>query len=120
VNDVVVVLCTAPAAAPPGARSAEDLARAVVDEGLAACVNLLPGVRSVFRWEGKVDAADEVLLVAKTTADAADRLCRRLGELHSYSVPELLVLPVAGGSEPYLDWLRQSVVKAAPPRGGGG
>ncbi|MBL8748966.1 MAG: divalent-cation tolerance protein CutA [Planctomycetes bacterium] len=109
----IVVLCTAPAAAADGRASADDLARRLVDEGLCACVNVVSGVRSFFRWEGAVDVADEVLLVAKTTRDAAPRLRQRILELHPYQVPEVLELAVDGGSPAYLKWLSASVT---PPR----
>jgi periplasmic divalent cation tolerance protein len=111
-SDVVVVLCTAPASVTDGQLAADRLARQVVDEGLAACVNVVPGVRSVFRWQGAVDTADELLLVVKTTAAAAPRLSARLVELHPYDVPEVLVLPVAAGLPAYLAWVVDSVPRA--------
>jgi len=104
-SNVVVVLCTAPADA------SERLARALVEERLCACVNVLPGVRSFFRWQGAVDEADEQLLVAKTTAAHAEALRDRLVALHPYDVPEVLVLPVAGGSPAYLQWVVDSVTE---------
>jgi periplasmic divalent cation tolerance protein len=100
---VQVVLVTAPDAA-VGAR----LARTVVEERLAACVNLVPGVRSVYRWEGAVHEDDEVLLVIKTREDRIEALSRRVQELHPYEVPELLAVGVVGGSERYLAWLREA------------
>lgn len=107
---VVVVLCTAPAAASrPGKLAADDLARRLVEDGLCACVNLVPGVRSYFRWQGAVDAAEELLLVIKTTAAAVPALEQRLLELHPYEVPEILALPVAGGAPGYLRWLTDAV-----------
>lgn len=106
---VVVVLCTAPATGADGRLGADDLAHRLVDEGLCACVNVVPGVRSFFRWEGTVDRADELLLVAKTTAAMARRLRDRIVELHPYRVPEVLELPVADGSPAYLQWLTASV-----------
>jgi periplasmic divalent cation tolerance protein len=111
-----VVLCTAPRDGARGKLGAEALARRLVEERLCACVNVLPGVRSVFRWQGAVDVADEHLLVLKTTAAGAARLRARVLELHPYEVPEVLELPVAGGSEPYLRWLTGSV---ASVRGSG-
>ena len=106
----VVVLCTAPATSGRVDRlGAHDLARALVDERLCACVNVLPGVRSYFRWEGRVDAADELLLVAKTTAAAAAALRARLVALHPYDVPEVLELAVADGLPAYLRWLFEAV-----------
>jgi len=100
---VRVVLVTAPDAA-VGAR----LARTVVEERLAACVNLVPGVRSVYRWEGAVHEDDEVLLVIKTREDRVAALSRRVHELHPYELPELLAVGVVGGSERYLAWLREA------------
>lgn len=112
----VVVLCTAPAVAPAGSQKlgADALARQLVQEGLCACVNVLPGVRSHFVWQGRLDTADEHLLVVKTTRDAAERLRERLLALHPYEVPEVLELPVVGGAPDYLRWLVGAV---APGRG---
>jgi periplasmic divalent cation tolerance protein len=95
-----VVLLTAPDAA-----SAEGLARALVGERLAACVNVVPGVRSFYRWEGRVEDAAEWLLVVKTRADRTAALAARVRELHSYELPEVLELAVSGGSPAYLDWV---------------
>ncbi|HEX5051797.1 MAG TPA: divalent-cation tolerance protein CutA [Planctomycetota bacterium] len=110
--DVVLVLCTAPATAVEGHLGAEELALAVVEEGLCACVNVVPGVRSFFRWQGRVDQAEERLLVAKTTAAAAGRLRQRLVELHPYDLPEVIEVAVADGLEAYLQWVADAV---APP-----
>ena len=90
----------------PDADTAARLARSLVDERLAACVNLVPGVRSIYRWEGQVEEAGEVLLVAKTRADRAAALASRVRDLHPYDVPEVLELPAVGGSAAYLDWVR--------------
>ena len=90
----------------PDAERATSLARALVDEGLAACVNVVPGVRSIYRWEGKVEEADEVLCLIKTRAEIFDRLRRRVAELHPYDVPEILSFAVDDGSPAYLDWVR--------------
>jgi periplasmic divalent cation tolerance protein len=84
----------------------EGLARTLVEERLAACVNLLPTMTSIYRWEGVVETATERQLVMKTTADREPQLQRRVTELHPYDTPEWLVLPVAGGSERYLEWVR--------------
>lgn len=112
--DAVVVLCTAPAAAGRDGRlGAHDLAQAVVAERLCACVNVVPGVRSYFRWEGRVDAADESLLVAKTTRERAPALRARLVALHPYEVPEVLELAVADGLPAYLRWLAGLVAPEA-------
>jgi len=106
---VVVVLCTAPAAGADGKLGAVDLARQLVEEGLCACVNVLPGVRSFFRWQDEVDQAEELLLIGKTTASASRRLRDRIVELHPYQIPEVLELPVADGLPAYLQWLVGSV-----------
>lgn len=110
----VVVLCTAPLQGTAGKLGAHDLARQLVEEQLCACVNVVSGVRSFFRWEGKVDVADELLLVVKTTVDAAPRLQARLVALHAYQVPEVLELPVGGGLPAYLTWLAAAVPPLAP------
>lgn len=101
--ECVVVLCTAP----PDA--AQRLARGVVEEQLCACVNVLPSVRSCFRWEGRVDEAEESLLVAKTTAARFEALRDRLTELHPYDVPEVVALDVRDGLPAYLSWVADSV-----------
>ena len=97
---VVVVLLTA-----PDPETAQRIAQALVEERLAACVNVLPGVRSIYRWQGAVEQASEVLLIAKTQADRSDALAARVRALHPYELPEVVVLPVSGGSEAYLGWV---------------
>lgn len=99
-TEVVVVLVTGPDAA-----SLEALADTIVGEGLAACVNLIPRVRSVYRWEGEVHHDDEGLAVVKTTRPAIGALRERVHQLHPYEVPEFLVLPVEAGSDAYLRWV---------------
>jgi periplasmic divalent cation tolerance protein len=94
-----VVLITAPADA------AEPLARTLVGERLAACVNVVPGVRSIYRWQGRVEADDEVLLVVKTRGERVEALSERVRELHPYDLPETLALPASGGSAAYLEWV---------------
>jgi periplasmic divalent cation tolerance protein len=96
---VKVVLCTAPAEA------AESLASTLVEERLAACVNVLPGVVSVYRWRGAVVRSRESLLVAKTSDEAAPRLARRLAEIHPYDVPEIVSLAPSDVNEAYLKWI---------------
>jgi periplasmic divalent cation tolerance protein len=103
---VRVVLITA-----PDAESGARLARTLVEERLAACVNAIAGVRSVYRFEGAVHDEPEVLLVAKTRADRAEALLQRVLAIHPYDVPEVLVLPAVSGSPAYLDWVR---AEAAP------
>jgi periplasmic divalent cation tolerance protein len=100
---VQVVLVTA-----PDLEVAARIARALVEEGLAACANLVPGVRSIYRWQGAVQDDAEVLLVLKTRASLGPALAARVRALHPYELPEVVALAVAGGSEPYLDWVRSA------------
>jgi periplasmic divalent cation tolerance protein len=80
-----------------------------VTERLAACVNILPPMPSIYRWEGSVEVVNEHQLVIKTMAARVERLKQRLNELHPYDVPEILVLPLSDGAPAYLEWLRQSI-----------
>ncbi len=96
----LVVLVTA-----SSADEAARLARALVDERLAACVNIIPGLRSIYRWQGQVEDAAEVLLIIKTGHHLLAALTDRVRVLHSYTVPEVIALPISGGAAPYLEWL---------------
>lgn len=89
----------------PDAAVARTLARALVEEKCAACVNLVPGVESIYRWQGAVEEASEVLLIAKTTAGRVPDLVRRLRELHPYEVPECVVLEPRDVEPKYKAWL---------------
>lgn len=86
-----------------------DLGRDVVEAGLAACVNLIDGVRSVYRWDGRVHEEDEALAVIKTTRGRLDELEARVRELHPYDEPEFVALEVEAGSLSYLEWVAESV-----------
>ncbi|PYP82833.1 MAG: hypothetical protein DMF61_25290 [Blastocatellia bacterium AA13] len=88
---------------------ASKIAEALVRERLAACVNIISDVESVYRWEGKVARDREMLLVIKTTADRYSELEQRIHKLHSYSTPEVVAIPIQQGSANYLTWLRESV-----------
>jgi len=88
---------------------AEKTANALVENALAACVNIVGPITSVYRWEGKVERAEEFLLVVKTWEDAYERVEAAIRELHSYELPECIMLRVAKGSEQYLEWLENSV-----------
>lgn len=88
---------------------ARTIAHALVDRKLAACVNIVPGVESVYRWKGEVESSNEWLLIIKTTETAFPRLRDTLPGLHSYQVPECIELAVEGGSEAYLKWIEDSV-----------
>jgi periplasmic divalent cation tolerance protein len=87
-------------------------ARTLVDEHLAACVNVLPQMQSVYRWQGQVQVDDERQLIIKTSAERLEALQLRVRALHPYELPELLVIDAAGGSLAYLDWLSQSTTPA--------
>jgi periplasmic divalent cation tolerance protein len=94
-------LCTA-----PDRDAAGKIARGLVDAHLAACVSLVPSVTSVYRWKGKVETDEEILLVIKTRAELASRVIAEVPGLHPYEVPEVLCLPIEDGYGPYLDWIR--------------
>lgn len=101
---VMLVLVTV-----PNAETAEKLGEALVGERLAACVNVVSGVRSIYRWKGAVERDDELLCICKTTRDGFARLRARVLELHPYEVPEVIALPVELGHAPYLEWIKASV-----------
>jgi periplasmic divalent cation tolerance protein len=105
---IQVVLVTAPDLAVAG-----EIGRRLVEEGLAACANLVPGVRSIYRWQGALHDDPEVLLILKTRAALVDALAARVRTLHPYELPEVVALPVAAGSAPYLAWVREAA-EAAP------
>ena len=106
--DFVVVLMTA-----PDADMAGRIAGTLVDEGLVACANILPGLRSIYHWEGKRCDEAEVLCLMKTRLDLFSALRDRIATLHPYQVPEIIALPLAAGSAPYLDWVCQSTTTRA-------
>lgn len=87
---------------------ARTVCRQLVEERLAACANLVPAVESIYRWQGAVEKATETIALLKTTAEGFAKLEARLRELHSYEVPEIVALPVQGGSEAYLRWVAEN------------
>jgi len=103
VNSVVVVLVTC-----ANEEQGASIARSLVGERLAACVNLVGGIRSIYRWRNKLEDDRETLLLVKTRTRLLARLERRVRELHTYEVPEVVALPLYGGSRPYLEWLLES------------
>src|SRR5262245_47193303 len=106
---VIVVLTTA-----GSEEQADTIARGLVEAELAACVNVVAGVRSTYRWQGSMMKDVEFLLVVKTTADRFDAVRKRIRELHSYELPEVIALPIVDADPAILDWIRDSVV---PPEG---
>jgi periplasmic divalent cation tolerance protein len=92
----------------PNGEEAAQLAEALVSEQLAACVNLVAGIESIYRWEGRVARDREVLLIIKTTGERYEALEQRVKELHSYTTPEVIAFRVERGSREYIDWLRRS------------
>ena len=103
-TDKIVVLTTCAAEA-----DAERLARALVAGRLAACVNVVPGVRSFYHWKGEIESSEEFLLIVKTSRDLFPALRAEMEKLHPYEVPELLALPVVAGAENYLSWLQSNL-----------
>jgi periplasmic divalent cation tolerance protein len=107
-QDFIVVLITVGTS-----EEGERLAHALVGERLAACVNRIPNIQSVYRWQGKVEQSQEELLLIKTRRELFRALEKRVGELHSYEVPEIIALPLIEGNEAYLRWLGEQVSSAA-------
>ena len=89
----------------PSLVEAEKSGRKIVEAGLAACVNIVPGMRSIYRWKGGVEAANEVVMIVKTRGSLAERVTAAVKENHSYETPAVLVLPVTGGNQSFIDWI---------------
>jgi periplasmic divalent cation tolerance protein len=113
VNGIRIVLCTFPDAA-----LARQIGTALVEKQLAACVNLLPAVESIYRWQGQLETTAEVLAIFKTSAAAYPAFARALAELHPYEVPEIVSLEPAAVAETYGSWLLGCLVSAAEKREG--
>ena len=107
-NPHLLIYCTCPDQA-----MAERVAEALVADRLAACVNIVPGITSIYRWQGEVQHDSELLLLIKTRSECYPALEARIRELHSYELPEIIAVPIQRGSEPYLAWLDASVGKAS-------
>lgn len=103
-TDAILVLVTT-----PSAENAAELARALVEAGLAACGNVVPGLRSIYRWEGKVHDEPEALLILKTQRGSFEALRERVIALHPYECPEVIALPIEAGHAPYLAWIAANV-----------
>lgn len=102
----VVIFITA-----SGKEEADKIARKLVEEKLAACVNIVSNIESVFWWKEKVERANELLLVVKSKEENTPEIIRTVKSLHSYEVPEIIALPIIAGFEPYLNWINESVRK---------
>ncbi len=101
--DAIVVYITAPAE-----DEASRIARCLVEEGIAGCINIVNGIRSIYKWQGKIEDDQEVLMIVKTQRHLFDSLKNRVKELHSYTVPEIIALPIIEGSDDYLNWLKEA------------
>jgi periplasmic divalent cation tolerance protein len=101
---VVIVLSTL-----PNADKAAEVGRVLVEERLCACVNIVPAVRSIYRWQGAVQDDSEALAIIKTTRDRYEQVAQRIVQLHPYELPEVIALPLAAGHAPYLAWVGDSV-----------
>ncbi|MGH8259375.1 MAG: divalent-cation tolerance protein CutA [Steroidobacteraceae bacterium] len=108
-TEALAVLCAC-----PDEPTADRIARVLVTEGLAACVNRLSGVRSIYRWKGAIQDEPEALLLIKTTITRYQALELRLKALHPYEVPEIIALPVRAGAESYLAWLAEETRSSDP------
>ena len=102
-SEHIVVYITA-----PGEEEAAGLARTLVEEKLAACVNMVSNVRSIYSWQGRIEDDKELLMIVKTQRHLFDRLAAKVREIHSYDVPEIIALPIVEGSPDYLRWLQDS------------
>lgn len=100
----LIVFCTCESPA-----QGRQIAEALVEARLAACVNILPPLQSIYRWQGKIESAEEVLLLIKSTRDRFAALQERIQQLHSYDTPEIIAVPITAGSEKYLGWLGEQV-----------
>jgi periplasmic divalent cation tolerance protein len=104
-TDKIVILSTC-----GSAEEAARIARALVEKKLAACVNVTPAVRSIYRWKGAIEDQEETLLVIKSSRGLFDQLRAEIEKLHSYEVPEVIAVPIVEGSEGYLEWLERALV----------
>jgi periplasmic divalent cation tolerance protein len=104
-TDYVLVSITA-----SSEREGEKIASVLVKERLAACVNMIAGMKSTFRWKGQISNEEEVLLIVKTKDRLFEKVKKRVLELHSYEVPEVLALPILSGSEKYLSWIEEETL----------
>ncbi len=93
----------------PDEDTAADIARVLVGDGLAACVNIVRNIRSIYKWQGKMEDESEVLMIAKTSRDRFDALAGTVKDMHPYDVPEIISVPITQGSDQYIEWLSKAV-----------
>ena len=105
-NETLVVFCTC-----PDPHCAESIARTLVEEQLGACVNIIPAIRSVYMWQGRLETGDESLIMIKTTQQRYDALQHRLQSLHPYELPEIIAVPITTGLPGYLSWIGETVAQ---------
>lgn len=104
-NPLIVLVTTS------NREEAEKISKTLLKEKLIACANIVGPVHSLFWWQGKIDEAQEHIILMKTRKDLFNRLCEKVRALHSYEVPEILAIPIIGGFKPYMEWLSNSVSK---------
>ena len=104
---VILITC-------PSKKEAKKIGHHLVSEKLAACVNIIPGLISIFYWQGKLNEEKEVLLIVKSRSSCFSKLEKRIRQIHSYSVPEVIALPIVQGSRAYLQWIREMTLTKKP------
>ena len=103
-NDPIIILTTV-----SSKKEAELIGSKLIDKELAACVNIIPNIKSIYRWEGKINKDSEYLLIIKTVKRAEEDVFENIRKLHSYDTPEMISIPITGGEKNYLNWLSKSV-----------
>ncbi len=103
-NDPIIILTTV-----SSKKEAELIGSKLIDKELAACVNIIPNIKSIYRWEGKINKDSEYLLIIKTVKRAEEDVFENIRKLHSYNTPEIISIPITGGEKSYLNWLSKSV-----------
>ena len=103
-NDPIIILTTV-----SSKKEAELIGSKLIDKELAACVNIIPNIKSIYRWEGKINKDSEYLLIIKTVKRAEEDVFENIRKLHSYNTPEMISIPITGGKKSYLNWLSKSV-----------
>jgi periplasmic divalent cation tolerance protein len=104
VNDPIIILTTV-----SSKKEAELIGSKLINKELAACVNIIPNIKSIYRWEGKINKDSEYLLIIKTVKRAEEDVFENIRKLHSYNTPEMISIPITGGEKSYLNWLSKSV-----------